>query len=69
MKHWIMQNILQLISALLVITFGYANFTKDIQANAQGVSENKKNIEKLEEKLDKAILLLERIDERTSHGR
>ncbi len=67
--NWLKQNLIQLITILVVVTFGYANFTADIKANATAIKTNdeaiNKRVDKYEEKIDKAIKLLERIDERT----
>lgn len=69
MKKWFFDNIIQLLTAIILVTFGYARFTKDIEANAQDItrleSSSKEYQHKTDEKLDKAIKLLERIDERT----
>jgi tRNA A-37 threonylcarbamoyl transferase component Bud32 len=64
--HWLKDNAIQLLTALILVTFGYANFTKDVEANASDLVKLEKRVDKYEEKLDKAIMLLERIDERTS---
>ena len=69
MKQWFFDNIIQILTALIVVTFGYANFTKDIEANAEQIQQVEEKLDdyeqKTDEKLDKAIKLLERIDERT----
>lgn len=69
MKNWLANNIIQLLLILASVTFGYANFTADIKANADDikrVEDHQKDYEKKsDEKMDKAIKLLERIDERT----
>lgn len=49
MTSWIKQNIIQIVSILVIVTFGYANFTKDIEANAEDIKslqESKGQIEK-----------------------
>lgn len=49
MTSWIKQNIIQIITILVIVTFGYANFTKDIEANAEDIKslqESKGQIEK-----------------------
>lgn len=49
MTTWIKQNIIQIVSILVIVTFGYANFTKDIEANAEDIKslqESKGQIEK-----------------------
>jgi hypothetical protein len=49
MLSWIKQNLIQLLTALVLITFGYANFTKDTQANAEDIKQLKINKEKMQE--------------------
>jgi hypothetical protein len=49
MLSWIKQNIVQLLTALVLITFGYANFTKDTQANAEDIKQLKINKEKMQD--------------------
>lgn len=49
MTAWIKQNIIQIVTILVIVTFGYANFTKDIEANAEDIKslqESKGQIEK-----------------------
>lgn len=49
MIQWVKSNIIQIISILVIVTFGYANFTKDIEANAEDIKdlkESKSSIEK-----------------------
>jgi peptidoglycan hydrolase CwlO-like protein len=43
MINFIKSNLIQLLTALVLITFGYANFTKDTQANADDIKELKEN--------------------------
>lgn len=62
MTNWIKQNLIQLITAVVLITFGYANFTAKTDNKVQALEQR---VDKYEEKIDKAIKLLERIDERT----
>jgi hypothetical protein len=62
---WLKENIIHVLLIFGSVTFGYANFTSDIKANAQAIIEVDKRVDKYEEKIDKAIQLLERIDERT----
>jgi hypothetical protein len=62
---WIKNNIIQILTIIVVVTFGYANFTADIKANANSIDEQKVRVDRLEEKIDKGLKLLERIDERT----
>ena len=62
MINWLKQNLLQLLTALVLITFGYANFTGKTENKVQALEQR---VDKYEEKIDKAIRLLERIDERT----
>lgn len=62
---WLKDNVVQILLILVTVTFGYANFTRDIQANADDIQEVKSNVDKYNQKLDTAIKLLERIDERT----
>lgn len=49
MVNWLKQNLIQLVTALVLITFGYANFTKDTQANANDIKELKNNKDKMME--------------------
>jgi hypothetical protein len=49
MISWIKQNLIQLLTALVLITFGYANFTKDTQANAEDIKQLKINKDKMQE--------------------
>jgi hypothetical protein len=49
MLSWIKQNLIQLLTALVLITFGYANFTKDTQANAEDIKQLKINKDKMQE--------------------
>jgi len=65
MKKWIEANLLQIIIIIVSITFGYAHFTADIKANASDIEKLEVRQLLYEQKLDKAILLLERIDERS----
>lgn len=69
MKKWFFDNIIQLLTAIILVTFGYANFIKNVEANAENISKLEKRVDdyesKTDDKLDKAIKLLERIDERT----
>lgn len=49
MIDWVKSNIIQIITILVIVTFGYANFTKDIEANAEDIKslqESKGQIEK-----------------------
>lgn len=62
MSNWVKQNSIQLITAMVLITFGYANFTGKTENKVQALEQR---VDKYEEKIDKAIKLLERIDERT----
>ncbi len=62
---WLKENVIQIISILVVVTFGYANFTADIKANAEAIQRLDNRVDKYDEKIDKALKLLERIDERT----
>lgn len=66
MTSWLKENIIQMIIILITVTFGYANFTSKIESTAQAQIDLVKRVDKYEEKLDVAIKLLERIDERTS---
>ena len=65
MTKWLKDNIIQILLILGTVTFGYANFTRDIQANAENIIKTNTRVDKYEEKIDQAIKLLERIDERT----
>lgn len=49
MLNWIKQNLIQLLTALVLVTFGYANFTKDTQANAEDIKQLKANKDKFQE--------------------
>ncbi len=49
MINWIKQNLIQLLTALVLVTFGYANFTKDTQANAEDIKQLKANKEKMQD--------------------
>ena len=49
MINWIKQNLIQLVTALVLVTFGYANFTKDTQANAEDIKQLKINRDKMQE--------------------
>jgi hypothetical protein len=49
MLTWIKQNLIQLVTALVLVTFGYANFTKDTQANAEDIKQLKINKEKMQD--------------------
>lgn len=65
--NWLKINAIQLLTALVLVTFGYANFTKDTQANAEDISKLEGRVDRYEDKIDKALKLLERIDERTKN--
>lgn len=69
MKRWLINNGLVVLGTIISVTFGYANFTSNttnrVEALETKVQERKEDQEKTNEKLDKAIMLLERIDERT----
>lgn len=60
----------QIITALVGVIFGYANFTGEIKANAENIkrveSDYKEYKSKTDEKLDHLIRVTERIDERTN---
>jgi hypothetical protein len=62
---WLKSNLIQILIILGGITFGYANFTKNIEVNATDIKRVENRVDKYEEKIDKGLLLLERIDERT----
>ena len=62
MVSWFKSNIIQLVTALVLVTFGYANFTGKTENKVQALEQR---VDKYEEKIDQAIKLLERIDERT----
>lgn len=66
---WLKSNIIQLIIIIVTVTFGYANFTAKIENTSQAQVELKDQVKEYQketnEKLDKAVKLLERIDERT----
>lgn len=49
MFNWLKSNLIQLLTALILVTFGYANFTKDTEANAKDIVELKQNKEKMQE--------------------
>jgi uncharacterized membrane protein len=49
MLTWVKQNLIQLVTALVLVTFGYANFTKDTQANAEDIKQLKINKDKMQE--------------------
>lgn len=67
--NWLKNNIVQIIVILITVTFGYANFTAKLETTAQAQIELKDQVQEYQketnEKLDKAVKLLERIDERT----
>lgn len=65
MLAWLKTNLIQLITAIILVTFGYANFTKDTEANASDINKLEKRVDNYEQKIDKALQMLERIDERT----
>ncbi len=72
MIAWFKYNIIQIILILVTVTFGYANFTRDIKANADSISSVElrvlrfeEKLDRLNEKTDKGLNMLERIDERT----
>lgn len=66
---WLKSNIIQILIILVTVTFGYANFTAKIENTSQAQVELKNQVHEYQketnEKLDKAVKLLERIDERT----
>ncbi len=73
---WLKDNGLQLLVIFASVIFGYANFTFDIEKNANATINLKNRVDFIEsnvdqrmksyeEKQDKIIRLLERIDERT----
>lgn len=66
---WLKNNIIQILIILVTVTFGYANFTAKIENTSQAQVELKNQVHEYQketnEKLDKAVKLLERIDERT----
>lgn len=66
---WLKSNIIQLLLILVTVTFGYANFTAKIENTSQAQVELKDQVKEYQketnEKLDRAVKLLERIDERT----
>jgi uncharacterized membrane protein len=49
MLTWLKSNLIQLVTALVLVTFGYANFTKDTQANAEDIKQLKINKDKMQE--------------------
>lgn len=59
----------QIITALVGVIFGYANFTGEIKANAENIlrieADFKDYKDKTDLKLDHLIRVTERIDERT----
>ena len=63
--NWLKENFIQILLILGSITFGYANFTRNIEVNATDIKRVEARVDKYEEKLDQAIILLQRIDERT----
>lgn len=65
MIAWLKTNLIQILTAVILVTFGYANFTRDTEANAENLQKLEKRVDKYEEKIDKALQMLERIDERT----
>lgn len=65
MITWLKTNLIQILTAVILVTFGYANFTRDTEANAENLQKLEKRVDKYEEKIDKALQMLERIDERT----
>lgn len=62
MLKWLKDNLIQLFTAVVLITFGYANFTGKTENQVQALEQR---VDKYEGKIDEAIKLLERIDERT----
>lgn len=66
---WFKDNLIQILLIVFGITFGYANFTKEIEVNARDIKSLDLRTNSIEEKLDKALILLERIDERTQKDR
>ena len=51
MMTWIKANIIQIITILVLVTFGYANFTKDIEANAEDIKQLQESKSKIEQDL------------------
>jgi apolipoprotein N-acyltransferase len=62
MLNWIKQNLIQIMIAMVLVTFGYAHFIGKTENQVQALE---LRVDKYEEKIDQAIKLLERIDERT----
>jgi len=48
---WVKANIIQIITILVLVTFGYANFTKDIEANAEDIKQLQESKSKIEQDL------------------
>lgn len=69
MLSWLKNNVIQIVIIVITVTFGYANFTAKIETTAKAQDELKSDVKEYQketnEKLDKAVKLLERIDERT----
>lgn len=70
--NWLKDNALKILAILFAITFGYANFTRDIKANADGIKLNEeriieinKKLDNINEKVERGVNMIERIDERT----
>jgi len=51
MISWVKANIIQIISILVIVTFGYANFTKEIEANADDIKDLKDSKGQIEKDL------------------
>lgn len=64
MKSWLINNGLTILFTVVSVTFGYANFTANTENKVQALEQR---VDKYEEKIDQAIKLLERIDERTKN--
>lgn len=64
---WLKNNAIQLLTALVLVTFGYANFTKDTQANADDIKELKANKDQIQKDITEIKGDIKTLLERTKH--